>query len=282
LKIYVDILKNTYIQGLGILSPFEWKRSVFDLLIWQEFLNGNSCNILLLTTQSSALRLPPVFLLPKKTNVKRIMFWYGTNTEPIKGTSYVEKKHPNVSQFNNCVDLHYVWDEFQSKILKRKGFINIETKGSILFLPRKVKEIDFEFPTIIYFDVTPVAKSIDPIAEDFCISTLVGIVSVCDIITQEFNTKIKILVKPKRMHANIHSKKYRQVLTKLQTQEKLEILDSASDIYSLIESAELTLGLVFTSIFHKIQMARTFLLLLAWVCMPTNKRSVISCHPAQR
>ena len=244
LKIYIDMLKKTYIKGAGTFSALEWKRNVFDLLIWQKFLNGNSLEILLFTTQSSALRLPPVFLLPKKENVKKIMFWYGTNTEPIERTSNVEKTHTNASLLNNCIDQHYVWDEFQREILKSKGLLNIEAKGSILFLPRKAERFTFEFPTIIYFDVTPVTKSIH---EDIYISTLVGIVTVCDEISQQTNTKIKILVKPKRMYAKNHSKKYIQLLKNLQIDEQLEILDPTSDTYSLIESAKLTLGMVFTS-----------------------------------
>lgn len=247
LKLYKETFNKTYARRLDKSSFLNWKRDVFDLVIWKEFFNNQSADTYLFTTQSSETKLPPAFLFPSKTNIKKIMFWYGTNTEPIDRALTSNKRHSNADQLNHYVNQHYVWDQFQSEILMKKGIVNSEVKGSMLFIPRDLKKITFPVPTLLYFDVTPHAKSISPYTEEFCISVLSGVVFACDEIAREKNLKIDILIKPKRRHNKNHSKEYRNLLQKFQVEEKIKILDSTSNIYELIVSVNLTLGIAFTS-----------------------------------
>ena len=247
LRIYKYTFKKTFSQYMDSTSILDWKRNVFDLYIWQESFKDSSGDTYLFTTQSSETKLPPAFMFPNSTNIKKVMFWYGTNTEPIEIASSIKKRHSNADQLNHFVNQHYVWDQFQSEILAMKGIVNVEVKGSILFIPRELKKISFGTPSLIYFDVTPDARSIPPYTVEFCISTLLGIVSVCDEITRQTNIKINVFVKPKRSYNKNASKKYTNLLKQMQIQEKLKILDSKSNIYGLISNINLTLGIVFTS-----------------------------------
>ena len=247
LNIYKCIFKKSFNQDMGTMPILDWKRNVFDLCIWQEFLIDFSADTYLFTTQSSETKLPPAFLSPNSANIKKVMFWYGTNTEPISSISSVKKRHPNADQLNHFVNQHYVWDQFQCEVLTKKGIANVEVKGSILFIPREVKKTSFGMPSLIYFDVTPDARSIPPYTIKFCVSTLLGIISVCNEISKDTNIKIDIFVKPKRDYNKRAAKKYTNLLKQLQIQKKLKILDPKSDIYRLISSTDLTLGIVFTS-----------------------------------
>lgn len=247
LRIYNETIKKTYNKSIGHFTILEWKRDVFDFCIWQDFFDDSPTKSYLFTTQSSETKLPTAFIFPNTTSIKKIMFWYGTNTEPIGSTLSVEKRHSNVDQLNYYVNRHYVWDLFQSEILRKKGILNTEVKGSILFTARELRNIPSLTPSLIYFDVTPYAKSVSFYTEELCMSTLNGVISACEEITKQTNVKVKVLVKPKRPYNKNHSEKYVNLLKNLENQERLEILDSTSDVYSLISSVNLTLGIVFTS-----------------------------------
>jgi hypothetical protein len=246
-KLYFEILRETSKLRSDYLNLLDWKINVFDRKIWEKFVKNLQCELRLLTTQSSEYRLPSAFFLPTQSKLKKIMFWYGTNTEPLEFNQGITKKHLNALQLNQHIDSHFVWDSFQSILLSKKGIINLEVKQSMTFVPRNLKKISFRSPSLVYFDVTPKAKVDSAYTEDFCKSNLFGIVSVCEEISREFNIKIDVLVKPKRKYRKLDSKTYIQILEKLKDDKKLVILDKNSNIYSLISSTSLTLGIAFTS-----------------------------------
>lgn len=246
-KLYFEISKETFQSSRYSFSILEWKVNVFDLKLWQEFIRGLSSDLYLLTTQSSEFKLPSAFFLPAHSNVKKIMFWYGTNTEALGIKQLHSKQHSNASQLNQYIDIHYVWDNYQNNLLKNKGLINLEVKGSITFIPRKSKKLVCQSPSLIYFDVTPQTKANSAYTVDFCKSNLVGIVSVCNEISKEYKLRIDLLVKPKRRYRKLDSQTYIRFLEKLKDDKKIVILNENSNIYSLISSTNLTLGIAFTS-----------------------------------
>jgi polysaccharide biosynthesis PFTS motif protein len=246
-RIYVGILKRTWAQSANSLNLLEWKRSTFDSQIWQEFLSSTLTDKYLITTQSSEFKLPPAFISANNTRVSKIMLWYGTNTEPLEPTINSAKTHSNYFELNNYIDKHYVWDDFQSNLLESKGITNREVKGSMVFIPRDISLIRLNFPTIVYFDVTPQFRTNSSYTEQFCTSTLLEIISACDEISKLIGKKITLLVKPKRKYYKIHSKKYLHLLKELRINEKIEIVDPATNVYDLIASADITLGIIYTS-----------------------------------
>ena len=247
LKIYTRILKRTWTQNTNSMSLFEWKKLILDSQIWQEFLGGALTDIFLITTQSSEFRLPPAFKSEKNTRVNKIMFWYGTNTEPLGSPLNSAKVHSNKFELNHFIDKHYVWDEFQSQLLEKKGITNREVKGSIVFIPRDTKPTRLNFPTVVYFDVTPHFITNSAYTEEFCISTLLEVISACDEISKKIGKNINLLVKPKRNYTKIHSKKYLNLMKELHSSKLIEIAHPAVNIYDLISGADITLGIIYTS-----------------------------------
>jgi hypothetical protein len=246
-KLYFEILRETNKLESGCLNLRDWKINVFDRKIWEKSVKNLQGELCLLTTQSSEYKLPSAFFLPTNSNLKKIMFWYGTNTEPLEFNQRTTKQHLNAVQLNQQIDSHYVWDSFQNSLLRKKGIVNLEVKESIIFVPRNLKKIAFRSPSLVYFDVTPKTKADSSYTEEFCESTLCGIVSVCEEIYKEYNLKIELLVKPKRKYRKLDSQTYIRFLEKLKDDKKIVILNENSNIYSLISSTNLTLGIAFTS-----------------------------------
>jgi hypothetical protein len=247
-QIYLDLIREmALIEKVNNLNFRSIKFSILDKYVWLKFNRKANKNSYLFTTQSSENSLPAAFSFADESKFTKIMFWYGTNISIIRDLANDKSFHPNRIKINEVIDKHFVWDLNQANYLHSMGLQNLEIKGSIIFRPRQIIPIHESELLIIYFDVTPQKRANNFYSEINCFNNLTLVADVCTEISKDFNIKLNLIVKPKRPYKRIYSKKYERYLLKLQKERRVKILRSNEDLYSLISSGIVTVGVAYTS-----------------------------------
>ena len=230
---------------------------VIDEPVWRYFIKESSQTdeINIVTTQSQFLRLPYAFYIVAKNRVVRSMLWYSTNSNAIQNRKTQTLFDPQHFRFEN-IDNHFVWTSEQKlSLMKYNPNAKIVVAGSILFKPRQnvEKKAQDLNRNIVIFDVTPFDK-LDvevlynrEVLTDF-IEDLVSAFS-----SHTNTNSARIFLKPKREYGRrlrgglSHSTQYMELIGKLHRLNSIEILKPEVDLYQLVGSAELVVGIPFTS-----------------------------------
>ena len=192
-------------------------------------------------------------------NFSTSMFWYSENSSPVvrdinDNKRYFNQYHPYLSLLN--IDNHYVWTKsFANTLKKFTSFANCFVIGPILWknIDRHLKLNPCE-NNILIFDV-PV------FSDEFHDATgrrneyysyknmkkfILDIIDCKNNFNRLSNTKL-ILKSKKRGASPFFDKKYQIFLKKLQTENKIEIIDPKLDMQHLIQNSSLVICVPFTS-----------------------------------
>ena len=233
-------------------NRFILRELIFDEPVWNHFLRqAKEFNVI--TTQSQYLRLPYVFYLPSNEQITRSMMWYSTNSTPIQNRKTLAEFDPEHFRFEN-IDCHYVWTEKQKRYLEKyNADANIFSVGSILFIS-KMKNAKFEAPLknrILVFDVNPFSGlDVEVLYTPQILKDFIEDISYAAKMCQMSSN---LYLKPKRNYRKNSKTKigpessYMNFIDEMNREKKLKVLDPHSNLYSLLDSAVLVIGIPFTS-----------------------------------
>jgi len=216
---------------------------IFELAVWFTI---KAERIALITTQSTMNNLPTAFQI-ENSSFNRKMFWYSTNMQPITKQGLTPKKEIFSRSLDRSIDMHYVWDLSSKQFLSSGGITRVKTVGSILFIkpePVNLENTDFN---IAFFDVTPFEQADTYYTTERMCANLLKIVEISSQLSIKVNLKINLLVKPKRVFHEGHSRAYIQMLYKFEKEGKLQILKPEVNIYGIASSVNCIIGIPFTS-----------------------------------
>lgn len=190
-------------------------------------------------------------------NFKTHMVWYSQNTIPF---TYINDpiSVPLPNNRHICVDESWVWTKGFADYLHDIG---IQSKSNVIgpivwYLPNiKPESTLSDGFQITIFDVTPVISSFaeeiglvsNYYSTENCMKFINDIISSCEKVEKETNVKIKLTLKHKREHHDLHDKKYIKLIDKLSNQSKINLADYQSDIFELIHSSQLTIVIPYSS-----------------------------------
>ncbi len=216
---------------------------IFELAVW---FTVRAEKITLITTQSTMHRLPSAFEI-LNSSFNRKMFWYSTNSQPIKKKGLPLEK-PNFSQnLSREIDMHYVWDLDSKLFLNSYGISRVKSVGSILFVkPETVSQGRSDF-NLAYFDVTPFEHTENYYTTERMCANLSKLVEITSDLSASTNLKIDLLVKPKRKIKKSHSQEYANMLRNYEKEGKLKIINPAVNLYGLVNEVNCIIGIPFTS-----------------------------------
>ena len=230
---------------------------VIDEPLWRRYTDQSRFvnPINLVTTQSHFLRLPYAFYIEGKDRVVRSMLWYSTNSIPIQNRRTQAMFDPNHFKIEN-IDNHFVWTTEQKKFLMRLNpYADVTVVGSILFMPIKSTNAKSLIANmdIAIFDVIP----FNGLGVETFYSNQIMIDFMQDIVgSLKSNKKTKysrILLKPKRNYSKksrggvSHSIQYMDFISNLQQNNLIEVLRADINLYELVRSVSLVVGIPFTS-----------------------------------
>jgi len=191
-------------------------------------------------------------------NFSTSMFWYSENNHPVVSDSkennkYFNQYHPHISLLN--IDNHYVWTKIFAKVLKKltsakKVFII----GPILWKNILIdnKSISNK-KNIVIFDVTALSeewKRNSGYSDVFYTYKNMKkfILDIVDCKNSIKNlSKTKVILKPKREVILKNDIRYINFLKRLESEKKIVIIDSTSDINDEIKQASFVICVPFTS-----------------------------------
>ena len=107
-----------------------------EFCVWTEVKSEKK--IQFITTQSSYKNLPIPFYL-RRRNFDRHMMWYSANSIPIYKVGEIDSETVFPQSLTTYIDLHLVWDSFQTSFLKKQKINNSKAFGSMLFYPNKIQ-----------------------------------------------------------------------------------------------------------------------------------------------
>ena len=216
---------------------------LFELSVWFTI---KAEKITLITTQSTMRNLPVAFKIPT-TSFTRKMFWYSTNSQPIKKKGIALEKPIFSESLKQDIDMHYVWDLDSKEFLNSDGVGRVSAVGPILFI--RPQTVDLEEPgfNLAYFDVTPFEYPDSYYTVERMCTNLSKLVEVLSRINAESYPRINLLVKPKREMTGSHSRQYVQLLKNFKKEEKLRIVSPETNLYGFISSVNCVIGIPFTS-----------------------------------
>ena len=249
---FFQVLTKRNQEQTHILREF-----LIDEIVWRHFLekSDQTNQINVVTTQSHFLRLPYAFYIDTKGRILRSMFWYSTNSTPIQNRKTQLMFDPDHYSLEN-IDSHYVWTlEHKQYLSKYNPRAEIVAAGSILFKPRQKLSISISnsIRNIVIFDVTPFnglgveVLYTSEILTDF-IQDLVSTLR-----SNTIQKSTRILLKPKREYGKklrgglSPSAQYLDLIDKLHQLREIEVLKADADLYHLVGSSSLVIGIPFTS-----------------------------------
>ena len=248
----IQVFRNAKQEQMHVLREL-----VIDEPVWRYYLEETQPPVTtdIVTTQSQYLRLPYAFYINDEYRMVRSMLWYSTNSNPIQNSKTHKLFDPEHFRFNR-IDNHFVWTSEQKKFLEKYNpNAKINIVGAILFKPRQNIERNIHDlnQNIVIFDVTP----FDGLDTEVLYNKEVLTDFIQDIVrtlSSSTNTNSsRLLLKPKRAYGRnlrgglSHSSEYIELLRKLHKLNSIELLKPDVDLYQLVGSASLVIGIPFTS-----------------------------------
>jgi polysaccharide biosynthesis PFTS motif protein len=179
------------------------------------------------------------------------MIWYSTNSDLIYKNGVKPFKIQNNYLSLDRIDQHLVWDIYAKKTLAKMTNKQIFASGSLLFYPKKMqkKRVGENSYKVLVFDVTPAEGTT---GEDFlnssqAIETIREIVNAAHKFNSNSNKELNLFLKPKRRYSKSHSGEYIRYIAKLQRQKKIRLINYSSNLYEIINDADLVIGFPWTS-----------------------------------
>ena len=186
------------------------------------------------------------------------MFWYSENASPVvrdvnNNKQYFNQYHPHISLLS--VDNHYVWTKFFANTLKKfTSTKKLYVIGPILWknIKKNTKPIVIE-KNILIFDVTALTDEWKKMSGycDVFYSYKNMKLFISDIIECKNSIKslsdYKLILKPKRKALPQNDSKYINYLKMLESENKITIIDSNTDIDIAIKNSSFIICIPFTS-----------------------------------
>ena len=242
-EVVAAALKNTHKK----FTIQNYKRSVFDRVIWSQFLEKNQMRFTMITTQSSLDLLPESFYFFSKPGVKRVMMWYSTNSKPINRKGEPKIIPSSIEKMKQLDVEHWVWNHHEVDFLGNFGLKSVKQVGPIVFQEEEfLSKSKYSF-IVTFFDVTPMNFSTDYYSTQIAMNTLNSVLSVTQRLQNEFGEYLKIRVKPKREYSNLHSQIYINKMFDAVEVGAIELLSYRTNLYSVISESDFVLSVPFTS-----------------------------------
>jgi len=225
-------------------------RVIVENPLWN-FLFIQGLNLKIVATNSYMEILPTPFYSASNFGVHRYMIWYSNNNFSIPSAEGTEESDNRLDfACRTDVDTHFVWTpDFAQNISNRNHLVEVRVLGSIMMYPRKqIDPIPGKFKVVV-FDMTPWEGY--PLnmygSELFMMSFLEDIAQV----SAEF-PGTQVFLKPKRNFIRggnryVHSREYLELIDSLEADNKITVLGPTTNIYGLVEQADLILGFPFAS-----------------------------------
>lgn len=223
------------------------KRSFFDRVVWNQFLEKNQERFTLITTQSCLDTLPESFYIKSKPEVKRVMMWYSTNSKPINRAGEPMTIPSSIVKMKEVDVEHWVWNNHEVEFLMNLGLRSVRQVGSIVFQEEKLMKKSEDSFVVTFFDVTPMNIATDYYSPQITINNLNCVLSVTQRLQNEFGEYLKIRVKPKREYLKLHSQNYTNRILEAVELGALELLDHGTNLYGAISESDFVLCVPFTS-----------------------------------
>lgn len=247
IKIFNSATSIRNLKNFGYLGAYKIRA---ENVLWT-FLFARVSDLKLIATNSYMELLPTSFYSASYFSIRRYMIWYSNNNFPVpslEGGDKVDNRIDFACRTN--IDTHLVWTtDFGKNISLRNQKVEIQIVGSIMMYPRKkILPLDGKFKVIV-FDMTPWEGY--PLqmygSELFMASFLEDIVKVCADLPE-----CRIFLKPKRNFVRtgkryIHSKSYLKLIDSLENDQKITVLNPRTNIYGLVDQANIILGFPFAS-----------------------------------
>lgn len=225
--------------------------SHFMKSLFNEILAKERNPLYLVATQTFYNKLPDFFSFCDKRSTK-IMIWYSINSEVISKDTTSEPKSLHHSLVEN-IDLHYAWNSFHKEWLEERGARKVEVKKSMVFLPypesvtfnqqpKSMNSLRFAF-----FDVTPFQNANSIYTTDAAINSVQSFIDFGRDLSNLRNIRIEILIKPKRRYSKKASKRYISQLQSWSSRKEITLLDSSTNLYDLISSADIVVAFPYSS-----------------------------------
>lgn len=240
--VFLNLRKDSYLVLAS--KEFIFDETVFDVL-------GPGFKIDKVITTVSSLNYQPFIFEKSIVKGKRFMLWYSVNSIPVeyrKPRAGVWTLDKDVYKFMK-VDCHWVWNLDHKTYLSTLTNSKIEVKGSMVFYSNnkffKGKNLD-----IVVFDVTPTTGvfSNNTIYHfDLLSQFILNILEVSHSVSLFNNKPLKVSLKPKRINSKHHDSRYLQLLSRLEHNRQIEILDATCNLYNVILSSKLIISYPFTA-----------------------------------
>jgi polysaccharide biosynthesis PFTS motif protein len=253
LKIQALVIKN-FIRLIKIkqCDPLLlcYKELIFEITLYEQIKFERKIDVVY--TQSNLRTLSPISYVNSKIfTTRNIMIWYSTNSDLIYKNGVKPFKIQNNYLSLDRIDQHLVWDIYAKKTLAKMTNKQIFASGSLLFYPKKMqkKRVGENSYKVLVFDVTPAEGTT---GEDFlnssqAIETIREIVNAAHKFNSNSNKELNLFLKPKRRYSKSHSGEYIRYIAKLQRQKKIRLINYSSNLYEIINDADLVIGFPWTS-----------------------------------
>lgn len=182
--------------------------------------------------------------------------WYSQNNYPI---SYVDEETavpiPNLRHVQ--ADVQWVWSEgFKDFLQDICPQCSYRVVGPVVWhLPTEEKGATSGCLKIVLFDVTPISQKTElklGLLRNFYTEKIISrfildVVEAVQIVGQRKGTKIEVVLKHKRGHANIHSSEYIETISKLTNAGAITLVAPASNLYDLINESSQVIAIPYSS-----------------------------------
>jgi polysaccharide biosynthesis PFTS motif protein len=220
-------------------------RIFLEFPIWQMMLTR--LNFRLVTTQSKLALLPVLFYVQRSD---RHIVWYSNNSLPFNREGH-RPIEPKVAANSRYIDNLYVWSNSHKEFLVRQyPYSKVTVAGPIVFETTKHDtSSEQELKGILFFDVTPF-ENLE--FETFYTPRMCS-EAINDLADIASELGVRLHLKPKRPYLFRqgervqHSRGYVDLLHKLESQNKVILLDSQLEVLGAILSTNVVIGLPFTS-----------------------------------
>ena len=250
----MEVFRSVFVfRDQGFLNLKEMKRLVFDLALYNVLDQRLYPEIDLVTTNSSANKLPFAFESPLKG--RRVMVWYSSNAKPLIYREEQQSLSWDIGAVKKGIDSHLVWTKYDVAFLESLGIYNVHILGPILFQTQIVAERSIHNYVITFFDVTPFAPKYNWIVgtqENFyserdALGDLEAIEKLSDHLLGAFDNKVKVRIKSKRAISPMHSKKYIAKIIECSRELQTELLSPNSNLYEVVSQSDLVIATPWTS-----------------------------------
>ena len=251
------------------LSPGYLFYIFLEFCVWTEVKSKRKFQFI--TTQSSHKYLPIPFYL-RRRNFDRHMIWYSANSIPIYKVGEIDSGMVFPQSLATNIDLHLVWDSFQTSFLEKQKIYNSKAFGSMLFYPKKIQNKSIKNSSIIYFDVVPANLFENTFYNtEIALSNLEGIVSAVNEFNNMFGKNLRLKVKHKRTPNKHHSVNYLNYVKKLVNSGSIDTILPTENLYRLINEAKFVIGTPYTS---PVIIAKELEVNSAFVCFEATEYSI--------